>query len=103
MVQCLSDQWKSFDNEIISHLCKMYGIRQSTTTPYNPHSNLQCTGFNHTLFGLMRALDQEQKPNWPIYLPSLVFTYNATPHSTTGFQLYELMFGYKAQCLVTIG
>ena len=30
-----SNQGRSFDNEIISHLCKMYGIRQSTT-PYNP-------------------------------------------------------------------
>ena len=52
-----SDQGKSFDNEMISHLCKMYGIRQSTTTPYNPHSNSQCKQFNHTLFGLMRSLD----------------------------------------------
>ena len=34
-----SDQGWSFDNEIISHLCKMYGIHQSTTTPYNPHGN----------------------------------------------------------------
>ena len=25
-----------FNNEVISTLCKMYGIRQSTTTPYNP-------------------------------------------------------------------
>ena len=30
------------------------------------------------------------------YLPSLVYVYNATPHSTTGFQPYELMFGHKA-------
>ena len=36
-----SDQGRSFDNEIISHLCKMHGIRQSTTMPYNPHSNSQ--------------------------------------------------------------
>ena len=28
------DQGKSFDNEIISHLYKMYVIRKSTTTPY---------------------------------------------------------------------
>ena len=68
--------------------------------PYNPHSNSQCKWFNRTLFGLMRTLDQEQKPNWPTYLPSLVFAYNATPHSTTGYQPYELMFGRKApmQC-----
>ena len=36
-----SDQGRSFDNEIISNLCKMYGIRQSTTMPYNPRGNSQ--------------------------------------------------------------
>ena len=44
----------------------------------------------------MRTLNSEQKPNWPVYLPSLVYTYNATLHSSTGFQPYELMFGCKA-------
>ena len=44
-----SDQGQSFDNEIISHLCKMYGIRQSATTPYNPCGNALCEQFNHTL------------------------------------------------------
>ena len=74
----------------------MYGIRQITTKPYNPRGNSQCEWFNRTLFSLMRTLNQEQKPNWPTYLPSLVFAYNATPHSTTGYQPYELMFGCKA-------
>ena len=91
-----SDQGRSFDNEIIASLCKMYGIRQSTTTPYNPRGNSQCKHFNRTLFRLMRSLDQVQKPNWPNYLPALVFSYNATLHSTTGYQPYELMFGHKA-------
>ena len=44
----------------------------------------------------MRSLDKVQKPNWPNYLSALVFSYNATPHSTTGYQPYELMFGHKA-------
>ena len=91
-----SDQGWSFNNEIISHLCKMYGIHQSTTTLYNPHGNPLCEQFNHTLFGLMRTLTEEQKPNWPVYLPSLVYAYNSTPHASTGFQPYELMFGHKA-------
>ena len=94
-----SDQGRSFNNEIISSLCKMYGIRQSTTMPYNPHGNSQCEQFNRTLFSLMRMLDQEQKPNWPTYLPSLVFAYNATPHSMTGYQLYKPMFSRKAPTL----
>ena len=91
-----SDLGRSFNNEIISNLCKMYEIRQSTTTPYNPHGNSQCEQFNQTLFGLLKSLNREKKPNWPQHLPSLVFAYNATPHSTTGFQPYELMFGHKA-------
>ena len=73
----------------------MYGIRQSTTMPYNPRGNSQCEQFNRTLFSLMRTLDQEQKPYWSTYLPSLLFTYNAMPHSTTGYQPYELMFSHK--------
>ena len=94
--QIHSDQGRSFDNEIISHLCKMYGICQSTTMPYNPRGNAICECFNRTLFGLMRTLMEEQKPNWPTYVPSLVYAYNSTPHASTGFQPYELMFGRKA-------
>ena len=60
-----SDLGRSFNNEIISNLCKMYGIRQSTTTPYNPHGNSQCQQFNQTLFGLLKSLNKEKKPNWP--------------------------------------
>ena len=39
-----SDQGKSFD-KIIHHLCTMYGVKQSTTTPYNPCGNSKCERF----------------------------------------------------------
>ena len=91
-----SDQGKSFDNEVIRSLCKLYGVQQSLTCPYNPRGNAQCERFNRTMFGLLRTLSKEQKADWPVHLPSLVSTYNATPHSTTGFQPYQLMFGRKA-------
>ena len=87
-----SDQGKSFDNDIIQLLCKMYGVEQYLTCPYKPQGNAQCERFNQTLFDLLHTLSKEQKANWPVYIPSLVFAYNATPHSTTGFQPYQLMF-----------
>ena len=49
------------------------------------------------LHDLIRTLDKEQKPNWPLYISSLVFAYNAMLHSVTGYQTYQLMFGHKAQ------
>ena len=80
-----SDQGKSFDNEIIGSLCKLYGIEQTTTCPYNPRGNAFCERFNHTLFGLLKTLTKGEKEKWPAHLPALCFAYNATPHSVTGF------------------
>ena len=48
------------------------------------------------LHDLLKTLDKVQKANWPLHLSSLLFAYNATPHSVTGYQPYELMFGHKA-------
>ena len=91
-----SDQGRSFDNKIIDVLCKLYGVKRTMTSPYNPWGNSQCEWYNHTMFGLLKTLTKEQKGDWPAHLPALTFVYNATPHSTTGYQPYELMFGRKA-------
>ena len=74
----------------------MYGVEQSTTMPYNPCGNASTERLNHTLIGLLKSLPKEQKSNWPLHLPSLVFAYNAMPHDTTGYEPYEFMFGCKA-------
>ena len=92
-----SDQGKSFGNKIIHHLCTMYRVKQSKTTPYNPCGNAKCERFNQTLRDLLKTLLKSQKPNWPAHLNALVFAYNAIPNSTTGLQPYQLMFGCKAQ------
>ena len=97
------DQGKSFDNIIIEQLCKIFGVKQSTTTPYNPHGNSPWERLNHMLQNLLKTLPKDQKPNMPAHLSALVFAYNAMPNSTTGFQPYQLMFGHKAQTPLTTG
>ena len=91
-----SDQGRCFDSNIIKAFCKMYGIEQSFTSPYNPCSNAFCERFNRTLFGLLKTLKSEEKVDWPSHLPALVFAYNATPHASYGYQPYQLMFGHHA-------
>ena len=77
----------------------MYNIKQSMTTPYNPHGNSICERFHHTLLGLIQSLPKEQTSCQPLHFLSLVFAYNAIPHSMTGYQPYELMFGHKVPAL----
>ena len=80
----------------MKHLYAVYDIEQSTITSYNPHGNSQCERINCTLIDLLKSVPKEQKNNWPLYLPSLIFVSNVMPHSTTGYQPYTFMFGQKA-------
>ena len=88
-----SDRGRNFESEIIENLCSNYDIYKTRTTSYHPEGNGQCERMNRTLQNLLRTLQMEEKEYWTKHIPYLVFAYNCTPHSTTGYSPYALMFG----------
>ena len=85
---------------LIIKSCNIYMLCMVLSNPPPCHTicmaMLSVNRFNCTMIGLLTSLSKEQKDNWPLHLPSLVFAYNAMRHSTTRYQPYELMFGHKA-------
>ena len=62
--ECLYDQGRNFESELISELCRLAQIKKAHTTPYHPMTNGQCERFNSTLCNMLGTLSEHDKINW---------------------------------------
>ena len=89
----LTDQGKSFENNLIRELCELAQVKKLCTSPCHPETNGQCEHFNATLIGMLGTLPTHAKKNWQQWITTLTHTCNCTVSSVMGFSPYFLMFG----------
>ena len=57
----LTDQGKSFENNLIRELCELAQVKKLCTNPYHPETNGQCECFNTTFINMLGALPSHAK------------------------------------------
>jgi len=89
----LHDQGREFENNLFGELERYLGVVRSHTTPYHPQGNGRTERMNSTLLSMLRSLTQSEKSCWNKHLARMMFNYNSSICSATGYTPYTLLFG----------
>ena len=93
-----SDQGLCFESDLFQQLCNVWRIAKSRTTAYHPQGNGVCERVNQTIKNSLRRVQVPRHPDeWDLTLPSVLFAYNTSIHSATGFTPFFLVHGCEAR------
>lgn len=93
----LTDRGSNFCSSLTKEFLKLFGISSIRTAAYHPQTDGLVERYNGSLkTGIKRFIDQFPV-EWNKALPFVLFAYRETPHTSTGFSPFELMFGRTAR------
>ena len=87
-----TDNGSPFNSYAFAQFAKHTGFKHRRITPLWPRANAQAEACNKPLMKAIRAAYVESK-NWKQELFRFLRQYRVTPHPTTGFSPYVLLFG----------
>ena len=93
--EILSDNGPQFNSDLYTQVNKFFCIKQIKTTPYHPSSNGMVERFNGSLKNMLRKLSTDEPDDWDRFIGAALFAYRESPHQSTGFSPYEMVFGRK--------
>jgi hypothetical protein len=91
----LTDLGTCFTSELFKQVTDICKIKSIFTTPYHPQTNGALERSHATLKEYLKSFVNENQNDWHCYLATAILSYNTTPHCTTQFTPFELLYGYK--------
>ena len=95
--ELLSDQGTNFMSSLMEQMCKLLQIRKMNTTPYHPQANGLVENFNGTLKKMLKCYAKDEPEELDRHIPFVLFAYRDSPHESTGYSPFELLYGRKVR------
>ena len=95
--EIVTDQGSNFLSSLMNQLCKLLSIEKIKTSPYHPQANGLVENFNGTLKKMLKCYAQEEPNDWDQHIPYVLFAYRESPHESTGFSPFELLYGRRVR------
>ena len=88
----VSDQGRQFLSNMFETVLKLLGTKHLKTSSYHPQTNGLCERVNGILVNSIAKFVQNDQQKWASTLPLVVFAYNCSKHSSTGFTPHYLNY-----------
>ena len=93
----LTNQASNFTSSLLAELYRMLHIHPIRMSPYYPLTDSLVERFNQTLKSMLQKSATKEGKDWDKLLPYLLFAYREVPQSSTGFSLFQLLYGWPVQ------
>jgi transposase InsO family protein len=87
------DNGSQFVSNIMQEVNKLLSIKATTSTAYHPMGNSVIENWNKSLKNALKKMTSERVRDWDRYLSPLLFAMRDTPHDSTTFSSFELIYG----------
>ena len=87
------DNGLEFRNELLSELCRLFGLSRCFMTAYKLRTNAVCEHSHATVNAMLAKCIADYHHDWDEWLPQIAFSYNASVHESTRFTPFFLMHG----------
>ena len=103
----MTDQGKSFENQLVRELCSLAQVQKLCTTPYQPKTNVSCEHFNYTMmsidveFGVaLPDISHASQQNYAEKLQAqLKWAYKATKENDHEAVRHKKYYDQKFKCI----
>lgn len=99
--QLLCDNGKAFVGKLTACLMKSLGVHQLRASAYHPQTNGAIERWHGVLKAILRKGDKPEK-EWDLLLPYALFASRDTPHGSTNFTPFQLLFGREVRGPISV-